>query len=87
MCEDTHMQINDTLVSEKNNYNFAIATLANSTLAILARLTNPTNKKQLNNEPRLEPVCWQCGAERGLLTLHTGSGELFVCHSCAGGSL
>ena len=61
----------------------AIARLANSLFAI-ATLKNSSNKKQPNNEPRLEPLCWQCHAEHNLLTLHTGSGELYVCHKCAG---
>ena len=85
MCEDAHMQINDTRKLKKNNCSFAIATLASSILAILATLTNLTNKSQSNNrEPRLEPVCWQCGTARGLLKVHTAEAEHFVCHSCGG---
>ena len=83
------MQINHNAKALKNAKNnvisFAIARLASSTLAILATLTNPTNKKQSNNrEPRLEPVCWQCGAARGLLKVRTAEAEYFVCHSCGG---
>jgi len=83
------MQINHTRIGLKSNkqnvISFAIARLASSTLAILATLTNPTNKKQSNNrEPRLEPVCWQCGAARGLLKVRTAEAEYFVCHSCGG---
>ncbi len=86
------MQSNDTRVLLKNNnkinYSFSIASLAtviHSTLAILATLTNPTNQKQSNNrEPRLEPVCWQCGTARGLLKVRTAEAEHFVCHSCGG---
>ena len=89
MCEDAHMQINNTLKALKNANNnvisFSIASIANSTLAILASLTNLTNKSQSNNrEPRLEPVCWQCGTARGLLKVHTAEAEHFVCHSCGG---
>ena len=88
-CEDAHMQINNTLKALKNANNnvisFSIASIANSTLAILASLTNLTNKSQSNNrEPRLEPVCWQCGTARGLLKVHTAEAEHFVCHSCGG---
>jgi hypothetical protein len=80
---------NDTRIALKRNnksvISFAIARLASSTLAILATLTNPTNKKQSNNrEPRLEPVCWQCGTARGLLKVRTAEAEYFVCHSCGG---
>ena len=83
------MQINHNAKALKNAKNnvisFAIARLASSTLAILATLTNPTNKKQSNNrEPWLEPVCWQCGTARGLLKVHTAEAEHFVCHSCGG---
>ena len=84
-----HMQINDNTKALKNANNnvisFSIASIANSTLAILATLTNLTNKSQSNNrEPRLEPVCWQCGTARGLLKVHTAEAEHFVCHSCGG---
>ena len=80
---------NDTRIALKRNnksvISFAIARLASSTLAILATLTNPTNKKKSNNrEPRLEPVCWQCGTARGLLKVHTAEAAYFVCHSCGG---
>ena len=80
---------NDTRIALKRNnksvISFAIARLASSTLAILATLTNPTNKKKSNNrEPRLEPVCWQCGTAQGLLKVRTAEAEYFVCHSCGG---
>ncbi len=83
------LHINDTRETLKSNNklvsSFSIASIANSTLAILATLTNLTNKSQSNNrEPRLEPVCWQCGTTRGLLKVHTAEAEHFVCHSCGG---
>jgi len=84
MCEDAHMQANDTRVLLKRKLEFSIASLASYTLAIVASLTNLTNKSQLNNEPRLEPVCWQCGTARNLLKVHTAQAAHFVCKSCGG---
>lgn len=72
---------NDTRIALKRN-NKSVISFA---IARLATLTNPTNKKQSNNrEPRLEPVCWQCGTARGLLKVRTAEAEYFVCHSCGG---
>ena len=68
-----------------NGLVFSIASIASFTLAIIARLTTPTNKTKFNNnEPRLEPLCWQCGTARGLLKVHTAEAAHFVCHSCGG---
>jgi len=83
------MQNNNTRIGlknkKKNVTSFIIASLASNTLAIIASLINSTNKKQSNNrEPRLEPVCWQCGTAQGLLKIHTAEAAYFVCHSCGG---
>jgi len=83
------MQNNNTGIGlknkKKNVTSFIIASLASNTLAIIASLINSTNKKQSNNrEPRLEPVCWQCGTAQGLLKIHTAEAAYFVCHSCGG---
>jgi len=83
------MQNNNTRIGlknkKKNVTSFIIASLASNTLAIIASLINSTNKKQSNNrEPRLEPVCWQCGTAQGLLKIHTAEAAHFVCHSCGG---
>lgn len=79
------MQNNNTRVLLKRKLEFSIASLASYSIAIIATLTNLTNKSQSNNkEPRLEPVCWQCGTARGLLKVHTAQAAHFVCHSCGG---
>jgi hypothetical protein len=50
----------------------------------IATLTAPHKKQKLNKRQlSYIPVCWQCGAEKGLLTLHS-DGVLYVCHSCGG---
>ena len=86
------MQNNNTPKTLKNTDSFSIANFTalaiakiTSSLFTLASLTNLTDKSQSNNrEPRLEPVCWQCGTARGLLKVHTAEAEHFVCHSCGG---
>ena len=76
------MHTYDTRIVLKRKLEFSIASLAS--LAIIASIANLTNKSQLNNEPRLEPVCWQCGTARNLLKVHTARAAHFVCHSCGG---
>lgn len=82
------MQINHTRIALKGNKlnvtSFSIARIASSILAKIAILKNPKNKQSNNKEPRLNPVCWQCGSERALLTVHTAQGVHFVCHTCGG---
>lgn len=89
------MQLNDTRSVLKSNKShvisfpiviittLAIANITNSLFAI-ARAANPKLKQSNNKEPRLNPICWQCGSERALLKVHTAQGVHFVCHTCGG---
>lgn len=82
------MQANDTRLILKRTLQklqfSAIASIATS-LFTIARLKKNPKEQKLNNAKRLiySPVCWQCGAEKGLLKLHS-SGVLYVCRSCRG---